>query len=89
MDASLDSKPIKIKVPQIISNVAVKYAQNAGSLNPIFKNRPVPNNSGNKYFWIPSDRNISPTIKRIIIARLSFTVLSMRVENVFLDFMAE
>jgi hypothetical protein len=38
-------KPARTKVPQTTSKLAVKYAQNAGSLNPICPNLPVPNNS--------------------------------------------
>lgn len=46
--AILVNKPIKINELQIISNVAVKYAQKAGSLNPIFSKRTVPKRSGKK-----------------------------------------
>jgi hypothetical protein len=50
IEANLVNNPISTNVPQIISKVPVKYDQKAGWLNPICKNRPVPNNDRNKYF---------------------------------------
>jgi len=64
MAANRVNSPINIKMPQIISNVPVKGAQKNGLLNPIFAKRPAPAESGNKYFCMPSERNISPTAKR-------------------------
>jgi len=89
IDANLVISPIMRRVPQIISKVPVKYAQNAGLLNPIVKNLPVPKSSGNKYFCIPSVRNISPTVNLIRIDLLSFIVLKIRELNPFFVFMAE
>jgi hypothetical protein len=64
IEAILTHKPINIKIPQTISKDATKDARNSGFANPIFSNRPAPTNSGNKNFWIPSERNINPTITR-------------------------
>lgn len=88
-DANLVISPIMRRVPQIISKVPVKYAQNAGWLNPIVKNLPVPKSSGNRYFWIPSVRNIRPTVNLIRIDLLSFTVAKIRELNPFFVFMAD
>ena len=87
IEATLVSKPKIISVPQIISKVPVKYAQNAGWLNPIVKNLPVPRSSGNKYFCIPSVKNIRPTVNLIRIALLSFSVLKISALNPFFVFM--
>lgn len=62
--ASLVKSPIRIKMPQTISNEPVKYAQNGGLLNPIFANRPAPVASGVMYFCKPSERKIKPTTSR-------------------------
>ena len=86
MDANRVSKPRMMSVPQIISNAPVKYAQKAGSLNPIFKKRSVPRSSGNRYFWIPSVRKTSPTTKRTNTVRLSFTLLTIKDVNQLVDF---
>ncbi len=51
---------------QTISKEPVKFDQNAGGLIPNFANRPLPRTSGYKNFWMPSDKNIRPTVKRII-----------------------
>lgn len=83
IENNLINRPIKINTLQIISNAPVKYAQKAGWVKPIFKNRPVPNNSGNKNFWIPSVRNINPTITLIIMLLLSSPVLKRNVLSLF------
>ena len=87
MEATRVISPIMIRNPQIISKVPVKYAQNVGLLNPIVKNLPVPKSSGNKYFCIPSVRNINPTVSLIKIALLLFSVLKISVLNQFFVFM--
>jgi len=88
MEASLINIPAIINAPQIISKAPVKYAQNAGSLNPIFKNLPVPNNSGNKYFWIPSVRKMNPTTNRTNNVRLSTSFLKKKEIKPLFDFIA-
>jgi len=88
IDAILVKIPNRMKMPQIISNAPVKYAQNAGSLKPILKNLPGPNISGNKYFWIPSVRKMSPTIILTNITLLSFPVLRMDVLYPVVGFIA-
>jgi hypothetical protein len=50
IDANLEKKPSSINTLQIISNVPVREAQNAGWMNPIFENLPAPNNSGKRNF---------------------------------------
>jgi len=87
MEATRVISPIMIRNPQIISKEPVKYAQNAGWLNPIVKNLPVPKSSGNKYFCIPSVRNIKPTVNLIRIALLLFSVLKICLLNQFFVFM--
>lgn len=78
------NKPIRINKLHSISNAAVKYAQNSGWPKPIFENRPGPSNSGNKNFWIPSERKIKPTSALIIMVLLSSNVLIISVLK-FLD----
>jgi hypothetical protein len=87
IETNLVNNPSNIKVLQIISKVPVKQAQNAGWLNPIFKNLPAPNDSGNKNFCIPSERNINPTVILINSSLLSFTVLKMNDLSPFSVFM--
>ena len=77
IEANLAANPKITRVPQIISNVAVKYAQNAGLLNPMVKNLPAPRRSGNKHFCIPSVKNIRPTVSLTSIALLSLSVLNI------------
>ena len=50
IDANRVTNPNITRVPHKISNVPVKYAQNAGLVKPIVKKRLVPKRSGNKYF---------------------------------------
>ena len=60
--AILTDKPINMSTLQTISNDATNDARNSGFENPIFSNRPAPTSSGKRNFWIPSERNIKPTI---------------------------
>jgi hypothetical protein len=87
MEARRVNNPINNNMPQIISKVAVKYAQKAALLKPIFKNLPVPSSSGNTYFCMPSDKKISPTTILTSIVLLSLTVLKIEGLNLFFVFM--
>src|SRR5258707_5166338 len=64
--ASRVNNPMITRREQTISKKPVKFAQNKGGLIPSFANRPLPRSSGYKNFWMPSDRNIRPTVRRII-----------------------
>jgi len=77
-----------MSMPQIISKVPVKYAQNTGLLKPIVVNLPVPRSSGNKYFCIPSVKKIKPTVNLMRIALLLFSVLKIELLNPFFVFKA-
>ena len=79
IDAILVSNPSNTSVPHITSNVPVKYAQNPGFVKPILRNLPVPSSSGNKNFWIPSERKINPTTSLISIILLSLRVLKIKI----------
>ena len=64
MDIILVRKPSRIKIPQEISKLAVKDAQNSGYSKPIFENLPTPTVSGVMNFCKPSERKTNPITKR-------------------------
>lgn len=89
MDAILVRNPKMTSVPQIISKVPVKYAQNAGLLKPIVVNLPVPRSSGKMNFCIPSVRKINPTVNLMTIVPLLASLSKITLFDPFFVFMAE
>src|SRR5580658_2722439 len=63
--ASRVRKPINNRVPHTISTTPTNGAMMCGNGIPIFTKRPTPKESGNKNFWMPSDRKTHPTRIRI------------------------
>jgi hypothetical protein len=53
-------KPNSKQMPHAISNVPVKFAQNAAFSKPIFSNLPLPETPGKINFCNPSDKNTRP-----------------------------
>jgi len=55
-------------------------AMNCGQGMPIFKNRPSPKESGNRNFWVPSERKTQPTrmrMSRMVLATRLAPVVSV------------
>ena len=48
---------------------------------PIFTKRPTPKESGNRNFWMPSDRNTQPTRTRI--SKIACTARFAQITSVF------
>src|ERR1019366_6406871 len=57
--------PKRIRVPHTISATPTKGPMSSGDGIPTFTKRPAPSSIGYKNFWIPSERNTIPTIRRM------------------------
>lgn len=68
--ANLVNKPNRINTPLKTSRPPTNEPRNSGYGSQTFSNRPAPRTAGNTSFWIPSERNTIPTIKRMIIVLL-------------------
>src|SRR2546425_334859 len=79
--ASRVTRPINSRVPHTISTTPTNGAITCGHGMPIFTKRPTPKESGNRNFWMPSDRNTQPTRTRI--SKIAFATRFAQVTSVF------
>jgi hypothetical protein len=77
--ASRVTRPINSREPQTISTTPTNSAMTCGQGMPIFTKRPIPRESGNKNFCIPSERNTQPT--RIRISKTVFDVRTPKLRH--------
>src|SRR5216684_4401598 len=79
--ASRVKRPTKRSAPQMISVTPMKGAMSCGKGMPIFVKRPTPSVSGNRNFWMPSERKTHPT--RMRISRTAFAARLVQITSVF------
>jgi len=63
MAAKRVSSPRRKNTPHTTSQTPTNGAVTSGAGIPILVNRPTPRASGNRTFWMPSERKTAPTIK--------------------------